>query len=205
MEPALCRQSVLILWPPPQLQRVGNKPFSSNLQTVQQSMGNYLSQSMGQAFCSSLCLPLLLSSCMYPLSPVHPPSPHTSPPHPFCLIFAVSLFFPPTPSSPTPTPQPPLTCISSSSLSSAAPILKCDSSAAPLTKVAFTHGACHITGLTFLLNMRVELVVKPNVCAPCCRPWFSVRSCIKQCYFSIFRFRVYFNRFTKLPLLKLSD
>lgn len=104
MEPALCRQSVLILWPPPQLQRVGNKPFSSNLQTVQQSMGNYLSQSMGQAFCSSLCLPLLLSSCMYPLSPVHPPSPHTSPPHPFCLIFAVSLFFPPTPSSPTPSP-----------------------------------------------------------------------------------------------------
>lgn len=64
-EPALCRQPVLILWPPPQLQHVGNKPFSSNLQTVQQSMGNYLSQSMGQPFYFSLSLPLLLSY-LYP-------------------------------------------------------------------------------------------------------------------------------------------
>lgn len=47
---ALCRQAVLILWPPRWLQHVSNKPLSSNLQTVQQSMRNYLSQSMGQPF-----------------------------------------------------------------------------------------------------------------------------------------------------------
>lgn len=58
---ALCRQPVLILWPPPQLQHVGNKPFFSNLQTVQQSMGNYLSQSMGQPFYFSFSLLLPLS------------------------------------------------------------------------------------------------------------------------------------------------
>lgn len=98
-ELALCRQPVLILWPPPQLQHVGNKPFSSNLQTVQQSMGNYLSQSMGQPFYFSLSLPLPLSY-LYPCIPSTPPSPHPS-----CLIFAVSLFFPPTPSL---TPLPPL-------------------------------------------------------------------------------------------------
>lgn len=70
--PALRRQPVLILWPPPQLQHVGNKPFSSNLQTVQQSMGNYLSQSMGRPFCFSLSLSLLLSLSVSPFSP--PPS-----------------------------------------------------------------------------------------------------------------------------------
>lgn len=148
--------------------------------------------------------PSVYLSCCPPVCIPFPPYTHP-PPTLLLLIPSVSFllclcFF-----HPLPLPQPPLTCISSSSLSSAAPILKCDSSAAPLTKVAFTHGACHITGLTFLLNMRVELVVKPSVCAPCCRPWFSVPSCIKRCYFSIFRFRVYFNRFTKLPLLKLSD
>lgn len=101
-ERALCRQPVLILWPPPQLQHVGNKPFSSNLQTVQQSMGNYLSQSMGQPFCFTRSLPLLLSY-LYPFLPP-PTSPPSPPPHPFCLIFAVSLFFPPTPSLPPSLP-----------------------------------------------------------------------------------------------------
>lgn len=106
MELALCRQPVLILWPPPQLQHVGNKPFSSNLQTVQQSMGNYLSQSMGQPFYFSLSLPLPLSY-LYPFLPAPLPLPRPSlslSPHPFCLIFAVSLFFPPTPSL-TPLPH----------------------------------------------------------------------------------------------------
>lgn len=112
-ELALCRQPVLILWPPPQLQRVGNKPFSSNLQTVQQSMGNYLSQSMGQPFYFSLSLPLPLSSYLYPFLSTTPPHLRLSPsPHPFCLIFAVSLLFPPTlslalPTSPPPPPPPP--------------------------------------------------------------------------------------------------
>lgn len=73
MEPVLCRQPVLILWSPPQLQRVGNKPFSSNLQTVQQSMGNYLSQSMLRPF--SFCLSLLPSSYLYPFLLTTPPSP----------------------------------------------------------------------------------------------------------------------------------
>ncbi len=103
-EPALCRQPVLILWPPPQLQHVGNKPFSCNLQTVQQSMGNYLSQSMGQPFYFSLSLPLLLSY-LYRFSQ-HPLL--LSLAHPLLIpsvsFFAVSLFFPPTPSL-TPLPR----------------------------------------------------------------------------------------------------
>lgn len=45
----------LFYGPSPKLQHVRNKPSSSNPQTVQQSMGNYLSQSMGWAF---LFLPL---------------------------------------------------------------------------------------------------------------------------------------------------
>lgn len=53
LELGLCRQPVLILWPSPQLQHAGNKPLSSNLQTVQQSMGNYLSQSMVLPLCFS--------------------------------------------------------------------------------------------------------------------------------------------------------
>jgi len=82
--------------------------------------------------------PSLYLSYLYPLLPPPPPSPH-----PFCLIFAVSLFFPPTP---------PFTCVPSSSLRST---LKCDSSAAPepLTKVAFNQGICNIAGLTFLANI----------------------------------------------------
>lgn len=40
----------LFYGPSPKLQHVRNKPSSSNPQTVQQSMGNYLSQSMGWAF-----------------------------------------------------------------------------------------------------------------------------------------------------------
>lgn len=45
----------LFYGPSPKLQHVHNKPSSSNPRTVQQSMGNYLSQSMGWAF---LFLPL---------------------------------------------------------------------------------------------------------------------------------------------------
>lgn len=85
-ELALCRQPVLILWPPPKLQHVGNKPFSSNPQTVQQSIGNYLSQSMGRPFYFSL------SSCpICILSPRSPPSRSFS----SCLLshFLLSLCF----------------------------------------------------------------------------------------------------------------
>lgn len=89
MELALCRQPVLILWPSPQLQRVGNKPFSSNLQTEQQSMGNYLSQSMAQPFCFLLLsLAPLLSFCLYPLTPT--PIPLLPLP---CVSFLLSLCF----------------------------------------------------------------------------------------------------------------
>lgn len=73
MELAHCRQPVLILWPSPQLQRVGYKPLSSNLQTVQQSMANYLNQSMVWPFLflpiSPSLLPLPPSSYVHPITP----------------------------------------------------------------------------------------------------------------------------------------
>lgn len=129
-ELALCRQPVLILWNPPQLQHVGNKPFSSNLQTVQQSMGNYLGQSMGQPFYFSplSTSPAVLSVSFLPAALL--PSLSSS----LLSHFLLSLcFFHPLLHS---TPSPTFTCVPSSSLGSAAPTLKCDSSAAPepLTK-----------------------------------------------------------------------
>lgn len=65
-EAALCRQPDLILWPPPKPQHVGNKPFSSNPQTVQQSMGNYVcdrwaSLSISPTRCLSRCPLCILS------------------------------------------------------------------------------------------------------------------------------------------------
>lgn len=69
----------------PQLQRAANKPLSSNLQTVQQSMGNYLGQSMVLPFCFSLFLPPPAVSSVAPRSHPHPSSPF--------FFFAISLFF----------------------------------------------------------------------------------------------------------------
>lgn len=113
-EAALCRQPDFILWPPSKLQHVGNKPFSSNPQTVQQSMGNYVcdrwaSLSISPSRCLSRC-PLCI------LSPRAPSLPLSSSPHSSSLI----LFCLPHPS---PTPQ--LDLRSSDSLH-----LKCDGSAA---------------------------------------------------------------------------
>lgn len=93
---ALCRQPVLILWPAPWLQRGGNKPLSSYLQTVQQSMRNYLGQSMGQPY--FFCLPLLYLhfcplKCTLSLSPILIPPP----------LFLLCSF-----SIPPPPPPPPL-------------------------------------------------------------------------------------------------
>lgn len=99
-ELALCRQPVLILWPPPKLQHVGNKPFFSNPQTVQQSIGNYLSQSMGRPFYFSLS-PALQLSYLYLSS--KQPSLTLLLLIPSVSFFAVSLFFAPTPSL-TPPP-----------------------------------------------------------------------------------------------------
>lgn len=76
----------LFYGPSPKLQHVRNKPSSSNPQTVQQSMGNYLSQSMGQAF---LFLPLPTSSAVLFVSFL-PAAALLSFPVSF---FAVSLFF----------------------------------------------------------------------------------------------------------------
>ncbi len=97
---------------------------------------------------ASLSLPLLLSY-LYRFSQ-HPSLPHSPSPHPFCLVFCCLSVF----STHSFTP-PLLLAFPSGSLSSAAPTLKCDSSAArePLTKVAFTHGICNTAGLTFLASI----------------------------------------------------
>ena len=99
-EAALCRQPDFILWPPPKLQHVGNKPFSSNPQTVQQSMGNYVcdrwaSLSISPSHCLSRCPLCILSPSPLSLSSL--------------LILPVSFFLPGSP-----LPPPSLTCIPSS-------------------------------------------------------------------------------------------
>ena len=156
---------------------------------------------------------LYLSCCPICIAFSHPANPPPFP-HPFCLIFAVSLFFPPTPSL-TPHPPATFTCIPSSSLGSAAPTLKCDSSAAPepLTKVAFTQGICNIAGLTFLAdimsltcsyNQRIlpltDVTTQPTYCTLCCCcSWSFVARCTKPRYFSVFLSRMYFNKLKKFP------
>lgn len=111
-ELALCRQPVLFLWPPPQLQHVGNKPLSSNLQTVQQSMGNYLSQSMVASLSITPSLYLFCSLCLYPF--LLPPLPSLSLSlssfllsHFCCLsVFSTHSFTRPHSSPTTPPPRP---------------------------------------------------------------------------------------------------
>lgn len=110
-EAALCRRPDFILWPPPKLQHVGNKPFSSDPQTVQQSMGNYVrdrwaSLSISPSRCLSRC----------PLCILSPFSPSCR-----LLILPVSFFLL---GSPLPPPQLDLHSLQHSLH------LKCDSSAA---------------------------------------------------------------------------
>lgn len=156
---ALCRQPVLILWPAPWLQRVGNKPLSSYLQTVQQSMRNYLGQSMGQPFFFfffPLALPPLLSFQLYPLS--HPNSSSSPSLPPMCLVLTLCSFS-------THHPPPPLFS-PAFLLLSRVPISKCDSLAArlPLTEDAFTHGTFSFAEETFLVILEVmgEFLEQPS-------------------------------------------
>lgn len=175
-ELALCRQPVLILWPPPKLQHVGNKPFSSNPQTVQQSIGNYLSQSMGWPFYFSLS-PALQLSYLYPFS--SQPSLTLLLLMPSVSFFCcLSVFCTYSFTHPSPT----FTCIPSSPLRAAAPTLNCDSSAAPepLTDVAFTHGIYNTAGLTslgYIMNLTCSynqralpltvVTTRVTYCTPC--------------------------------------
>lgn len=110
-EEALCRQPDFILWPPPKLQHQGNKPFSSNPQTVQQSMGNYVCNRWpGLSISPSQCL----SRC--PLCILSPSRPPPRPPRPLSSSHSSSSFLLHSPLLP-PSPS--------------ALHLKCDSSAAP--------------------------------------------------------------------------